>query len=445
MTVTVTSLIAKYKKRKKVKFNDIRYLAVVARIPRSTISFRVVNTGEVPIEFVKLIINNKQAVIEVRAPIGQKDFPFILEPGRSKHIHFELWNLMDPEKLPKGFSKIGVETSDGKKFWLKDKDVIHTIKNDITQYTNTINNMFKNFRINGDFETVKSMMIDMIEDMDDIQWDLDRIIQEVEKLFNRLEIHRIIIATEIPNEPELIYWDFINHSTNTTISGKDAPKALEDELHEKFRDVVLSAYKKLQEDGKMDMDPKEDEYLQEIDGVLYKLPRYDFGDIFKELEIYNSSTYTRDRNEVLLQFGLILLGKKYYPSAIKCFEKIIESNSKLSISPQVYRYLAYSLRSGLFYLRSDCEKQRIIDLYQKYIDTCNTDERYIGYFYLGKFYRQIGDNETALKTLNMCKKEKPDFPEVYESIAFVHQSNGNRPLEKQNREKYEELKNAHDQ
>ena len=88
---------------------------------------------------------------------------------------------MDPEELPKGFSKIGVETSDGKKFWLKDKDVIHTIKNDISQYTNTINNMFKKFRINGDFKTVKSMMIDLIMDMDDIQWDLDRIIQEVEK------------------------------------------------------------------------------------------------------------------------------------------------------------------------------------------------------------------------------------------------------------------------
>ena len=203
---------------------------------------------------------------------------------------------------------------------------------------------------------------------------------------NRLEIRRIIIATEILNEPELIYWDFINHSTNTAwISGKDAPKALEDELHEKFRDVVLSAYKKLQEDGKMDMDPNEDEYLQEIDGVLYKLPRYNFGDLFKELEIYNSSTYTRDRNEILLQFGLILLMKKYHPSAIKCFEKIIESNSKLSIPPQVYKYLAQSLWSGLYYVNSDCEKQRIIDLYQKYIDTCNTDERIYGIF----FFRRI--------------------------------------------------------
>ena len=69
---------------------------------------------------------------------------------------------------------------------------------------------------------------------------------------------------------------------------------------------------------------------------------------------------------------------------------------------------------------------------------------YTGYFSLGEFYRRIGDNETALKTLNMCKKEKPDFPEVYESIAFVHQRNGNRLLEEQNREKYEELKKSHD-
>ena len=38
-----------------------------------------------------------------------------------------------------------------KKFWIKDKDLIHTIKNDITQYTNTINNSFKKFRITGDF------------------------------------------------------------------------------------------------------------------------------------------------------------------------------------------------------------------------------------------------------------------------------------------------------
>ena len=446
LTVTATFLVAKYKKKKKVKFNDIKYLAAVARVPRSTISFRIVNTGEVPIEFVELIINNKQVDIEVRPPIGQNDFPFIVEPGRSKYIHFELWNLMNPEKLPKGFSKIGVKTSDGKQFWLKDKDLIHTIKNDISQYTNRINNTFKKFRINGDFKTVKSMMIDLIKDMDDIQWDLDRIIQEVEKLFNRLEIHRIIIATEIPNEPELIYWDFINHPTNAIgIRGKDAQEALEDELQEKFRDVVLSAYKKLQEDGKMDMDPNEDEYLQEIDGVLYKLPRYDFGDLFKELEIYNSSTYTRDRNEILLQFGQILLIKEYHSSAIKCFEKIIESNSKLLIPPQAYQYLARSLWRGLYYVNSDCERQRIIDLYQKYIDTCNTDERYIGYFSLGQFYRQIGDNETALKNLNMCKKENPDFPEVYESIAFVHQRNGNRLLEKQNREKYEELKKAHDQ
>lgn len=256
LTVTTTFLVAKYKKKKKVKFNDIEYLAAVARVPRSTISFRIVNTGEVPIEFVELIINNKQVDIEVRPPIGQKDFPFIVEPGRSKYIHFELWNLMNPEKLPKGFSKIGVKTSDGKKFWLKDKDLIHTIKNDVSQYTNTINNMFKKFRINGDFKTVKSIMIDLIKDMDDIQWDLDRIIQEVEKLFNRLEIHRIIIATEIPNEPELIYWDFINHPTNAIgIRGKDAQEALEDELQKKFRDVVLSAYEKLQEDGRMDMDP----------------------------------------------------------------------------------------------------------------------------------------------------------------------------------------------
>ena len=51
-------------------------------------------------------------------------------------------------------------------------------------------------------------MIDLIENMDNIQWDLDRIIQEVEKLFNRLEISQIIIATEIPNEPEIYLLGF---------------------------------------------------------------------------------------------------------------------------------------------------------------------------------------------------------------------------------------------
>ena len=35
LTVAGTLLVAKYKKRKKVKFNDIEYLSVVARIPRS--------------------------------------------------------------------------------------------------------------------------------------------------------------------------------------------------------------------------------------------------------------------------------------------------------------------------------------------------------------------------------------------------------------------------
>ena len=41
--------------------------------------------------------------------------------------------------------------------------------------------------------------------------------------------------------------------------------------------------------------------------------------LFKELEIYNSSTYTRDRNDILLQFGLILLGKQILPIGYKMF------------------------------------------------------------------------------------------------------------------------------